>query len=147
MWKSLKRWPVLVALLVAVTAFAVGLVWLPFGSRVTRANCKRIKEGMTRTEVRAVLGTPWDDALLDPEGLSKSDESMVVDVWISKVRGKLLASSPVSCTLWMSSDLGLFVVFDEDDRVAFTVLCTDPDRPRSWLPGRVWRRLRARYGW
>jgi hypothetical protein len=24
-------------------------------------------------------------------------------------------------------------------RVAFTELCTDPDRPRSWLPGRVWR--------
>jgi hypothetical protein len=148
MRKSLKRWPVLLTLLVAVGTLTVVVVCLPYRSRVTRENCERIKEGMTRAEVRAVLGRPWDDALLDPEGLSKSDESMVVDVWVSKVRGKLLTSTPVSCSLWMgSSNLGLFVVFDENDRVAFTVLCTDPDRPRSWLPARVWQRLRARYGW
>jgi hypothetical protein len=44
MWKSLKRWPVLLALLVAVGPLA-------------------IKEGMTEPEVRAIVGKPWDRAL------------------------------------------------------------------------------------
>jgi hypothetical protein len=62
MWKSLKRQPVLVALLVAVGALALGLVFLP-GGRGTRENCERIQKGMTYAEVRAILGKPWDDAL------------------------------------------------------------------------------------
>jgi hypothetical protein len=66
MWKRLKRWPVLLALMVVLGGLAVGLVFLP-GGRVTRENCERIKEGMTEAEVRAILGKPWDDSLLDPE--------------------------------------------------------------------------------
>src|SRR5262250_1249754 len=76
MWKSLKRWPVLLALLVAFGGLAVGLVFLP-GGRVTRENCERIRVGMTEAEVRAILGKPWDDSLLDPEisfrGLEKGN--------------------------------------------------------------------------
>jgi hypothetical protein len=44
MWKSLKRGPVFLALLVAVGALAVAFVCLPYGSRVSRDNCERIKE-------------------------------------------------------------------------------------------------------
>jgi outer membrane protein assembly factor BamE (lipoprotein component of BamABCDE complex) len=73
MWKSLKRWPVLLALLFAVVAAAVGLVCLPRGSRVTRENCERIKKGMTMGEVRAILGEPWRDNLLDPDGPSERE--------------------------------------------------------------------------
>ena len=115
-----------------VGTLAVALLCLPYGSRVTRENCERIKEGMTEAEVRAILGKPWDDSLLDPEGPT-------MDVMLGVHVGY--------CRYWVGSDVGIAVVFDLNGQVVFTVLCTDPDRPRSWLPGRVWRRLRARYGW
>ena len=115
---------------------AVGLVCLP-GSRVTRENCERIKEGMTEAEVRAILGKPWDDSLLDPEG--PGDRDAVYPLSVYETLG--------SCSYWMGNNIGICVIFDRQGRAIFTQLCTDPDRPRSWLPQRVWRRLRSRYGW
>jgi hypothetical protein len=41
MWKKLKRWPVLLALLVVLGGLAVGLVFLS-GSRVTMANAANL---------------------------------------------------------------------------------------------------------
>jgi outer membrane protein assembly factor BamE (lipoprotein component of BamABCDE complex) len=81
MWKSMKRWPVLLAVLVVLAALAVGLVCLPYRSRVTRENCERIKEGMTEAEVRAILGKPWDDSLLDPDPPSHSDVEEARSLW------------------------------------------------------------------
>ena len=78
MWKPLKRWPVLLALLVGVGALTVALVCLPYGSRVTRENCERIKRGMTEAEVRAILGKPYENSLFDPEG--PDDQSLAVQI-------------------------------------------------------------------
>ena len=138
MLESLKRWPVLLALVVVLGGLAVGLVFLP-GGRVTRENCERIKEGMTFDEVRAILGKPWDDSLLDPEGPGDTWNEFQWEV----EHGSLIRWS----SYWMGSDVGIYVAFDQQGKVAFTKLCTGPDRPRSWLPQRVWRRLRDRYGW
>jgi outer membrane protein assembly factor BamE (lipoprotein component of BamABCDE complex) len=135
MWKSLKRWPVVLAVLIA--ALAVGLVPLPRGSRVTRENCERIQVGMTMDEVQAILGEPWNDRLLDPEGPSVWDR-LRVTAWLRVDR---------HCCYWMGRDVGIAVIFDDNGRARRTDLCTDPDRPRSSLPGRVWRRLRDRLGW
>jgi hypothetical protein len=149
MWKSLKRWPVLVALLVALGMLAAGLVCLPFGSRVTRENCERIKVGMTEAGVRAILGKPWDDSLLDPEGasplatahffLAQSDTGLLVPVEPRDRIGEYQK--------WIGSDFVLFVALTTDGRVARARLIPDHDRPQTSLPARVWRRLRARYGW
>jgi hypothetical protein len=136
MLNPLKRWPVLLALVVVLGGLAVGLPFLP-GGRVTRENCERIKEGMTEAEVPAILGKPWDDSLLDPEG--PGDRDAVYPLSVYETLG--------SCSYWMGSNVGICVIFDRRGRAIFTQLCTDPDRPRSSLPGRVWRRLRARYGW
>ena len=166
MWKSLKRWPVLsqirdspmsarrkylllsvlAAGLVWVTAggLAVGLVFLPREDRVT-ANCERIKKGMTEAEVRAILGKPWENSWLDPEGPTYSDAC-----WVLHSLADLPPWVQRKCThnhFWFGDNIGLFVAFDDDGRVACAVLFADPDRPRTWLPQRVWRRLRDRYGW
>jgi outer membrane protein assembly factor BamE (lipoprotein component of BamABCDE complex) len=137
MRKSLKRWPVLVALplLVAVGSLAVGLVCLPRGSRITEENCKRIQEGMTEAQVRAILGKPWEDSLFDPEG--------PVGARFTERRWKYSRE-------WISDDCQVFVTFDDNGRVLDAVLLPEVARDfsyRSWLPARVWRRLRARYGW
>jgi hypothetical protein len=47
----------------------------------------------------------------------------------------------------MGSKAGIFIAFDRQGRVAFHQICTDPDGRSSWLPARVWPRLRARYAW
>jgi hypothetical protein len=136
MWKSLKRWPVLLALLVAVGALAVGIVFLP-ASRVTRENCERIKEGMTEAEVRAILGKPCDNSLLDAEEAPLDDARYVV-----KPREKAAFLRGV----WASERVVMYVAFDDNNnRVACAWVATNSDR--SWLPARVWRRLRARVGW
>jgi hypothetical protein len=75
MWKSLERWPVLLALLVALSGLAVALLCLPYGSRVTPENCERIKVSMSEAEVLAILGKPWDDSLLDPDTNFREPES------------------------------------------------------------------------
>jgi hypothetical protein len=133
MWKSLKRWPVLVALLAPVAALAVGLVCLPYGNRVTLVNCKRIEQRMSEREVRAILGKPWDDSLLDPEGPTR----------VLKVPGSWNYSR-----WWIGDDCEMLVTFDENGRVIAPIFISDPwGRLPSSLPQRVWRRLRARYGW
>jgi hypothetical protein len=140
MWKSRKRWPVLLALLVAFGGLAVAFACLPYGSRVTRENCERIQEGMTEAEVRAILGKPWDDSLLDPEEPNAywAGESIVL------VRPERRVEFMYG-RYWMGDNIGFFVGFD-DDRVVTTLLYR-LEPPRSWLPQRVWRRLRARLGW
>jgi hypothetical protein len=61
MWKSLKRWPVLLALLMVIGLVSVALHYLVLGSRVTRDNFEKIKQGMSRQEVEAILGKPnWE---------------------------------------------------------------------------------------
>jgi hypothetical protein len=151
MWKSLKRWPVLLALLVAFGALAVALVYLPFGSRVTRENCERIQEGMTEAEVRAILGKPWGYSLLDPDGPS-FPEAWDLFLRLGDATDQSRKEVPHELwrkvDAWIGSKLIVFVCFDADSRVTYPgVLISDFDPPRTSLPARVWRRLRARYGW
>jgi hypothetical protein len=143
MWKSLKPWPVLLALLVAVGALAVGLLFLPRGGPVTPETCERVKEGMTEAEVGAILGKPFDDSLLDPEPLGCEFQ------WVPlQEDGSSELKAPAYNYFWVGGSLVLFVVFDHDGRVVSRELASGPDCPRSsWLPARVWRRLRERYGW
>jgi hypothetical protein len=145
MRKSLKRWPVLLALLVAVGALTVVLAWLPYGTPVTRENCERIKEGMTEAEVRAILGKPWDDSWLDPDPPSYSDVEEAKSLWTERALSN--ARGPLYICSWFGNDLGLYVYFDRDHQAVTTEFYSYADRPRSWLPARVWRRLRERYGW
>jgi hypothetical protein len=133
MWKWVKRRPVLVALLIAVTGLAVARSFLPYGGRVTRANCEGIDGGMTEAEVRTVLGKPWDDSMLDPEA----------PAWRIEWRDRAWKYS----RQWVGDDCEIIVMFDDEDRVVHRVFFPNVDRPNSSLPARVWRRLHARYGW
>jgi hypothetical protein len=145
MLKSLKRWPVPLTLLVMLGALAVGLVFLP-GGRVTRENCERIHEGMTEADVRAILGKPWDNSLLDPDPPGESDLEQARFLWALEEDGSSDRKAPAYSCFWVGSNLVLFVVFSHDGQVVSAEF-SDRLYARSWLPGRVWRRLRARYGW
>jgi hypothetical protein len=139
MRNPLKRWPVLLALLVAVVAVAIGLVCLPYGSQVTWVNGLRIKEGMTFADVRAILGKPWDDSLLDPDPPAHREL-----IWSSEPK-----TGP-RC-MWVGSDFYVLVYFDSNNKVETREVVgvgLSPDvLPHSSVPAGVWRRLRARLGW
>jgi hypothetical protein len=67
MRKRLKLLTVAVVLLAAGTTF---VLW-PRPDRITAANCARIREGMSRAEVEAILGGPPGDyrtVLTEPDG-------------------------------------------------------------------------------
>jgi hypothetical protein len=116
-WPVAKRWPVLLALLVAVGALAVGLACLPYGGRVTRENCEWVKVGMAEAEVRAILGKAWDDSLFDPER-----PSMVVEL-----QGPIWKYS----RQWVGDDCEIFATFDDNGRVMNRVLASArPPTPR-----------------
>jgi hypothetical protein len=141
LWKTLKRWPVVLALVVVLGGLAVAFACLPRGGRVTRENCERIEEGMTEAEVRAILGKPWDNWLLDAEGPTDSNSEFR--------RFQMLRElfKPRYLYFWVGDNVTTYVAFGDDNRVFFRQTFSDPDRPHSWLPARVWRRLRERLGW
>jgi len=95
---------------------------------------------MTLPEVRAILGKPFDDSLLDPEGPPNIDASDARLLW-----GEMPERGTIR--LWISESVVMWIAFGDDNRVKAAWMDSDPKPPRSWLPGRVWRRLRARYGW
>jgi hypothetical protein len=144
MWQSLKRRPVLFPLLSTVGALAVGLVCFPYGRGVTPANCERIQEGMTEAEVRALLGKPWDDSLLDPDG--PGEAGTIRHSPIHYLGEDPVVVETVHCDQWIGDNLTVFVVFDDDRRVVSVEVFSDPGYPQTRLPARVWRRLRARCG-
>jgi hypothetical protein len=139
MWRPLKRWRVLLALLAGLVT--VALLCLPYGSRITRASCEKVQEGMTEAEVCAILGKPWGNSLLDPE---------VAGSWEFGIfwPREMVACRPGEYSReWVGEDIEMFVVFNDEGQVAWASLHTDVACPRTWLPARVWRRLRGRDGW
>jgi hypothetical protein len=154
MWKH--RYILLPALLFPLGVLILGLHFLPYGNGVTRENYQRIKVGMTEAEVRAILGKPWDDSLLDPEGPNYGHASMHV---YGLVRPSAHLPALLKQVTWMGDNLSVDVSFGVDGRVcqsvlndAYQIWVGDDetgrmiDRPRTSLTDRVKRRLRARLG-
>jgi hypothetical protein len=117
---------------------------------------------MTEAEVLAILGKPWDDdSLLNPERPSDlalqpaysfmRENQLQVGrmMWLPLIQRAEEPRIPVAVNgyFWTSGGLVMIVISDDKDRVMFAKMVSDPDPPRTWLPARVWRRLRARYGW
>jgi hypothetical protein len=63
----------LLALGVLALLGAAAFVLWPRPNRVTRENYDRIRKGMSRAEVEAILGPPGDYSTVDSEGLGVSD--------------------------------------------------------------------------
>jgi hypothetical protein len=144
-------------MLVALSALAVAFVWLPRGSRVSLANGQRLKVGMTEAEVFGILGHPWEDSWHDPESpslevkigmLSKGDQV----IFKKRLQRQDQQFEPIPPSygrrsFWIGDGLLVFVAYDEDNRVIFAEVYSDPRVVQSLLPVRLWRRLRSRYGW
>jgi hypothetical protein len=100
---------VLAALAVMIAAGAV-VLWLQSEqARVTQANFERIRDGMTRAEVAAILGPPGDfrtkeSIVLEPPTVDRvihypppGPPMVAYDQWISDSHVASIAFCPASC--------------------------------------------------
>src|ERR1700704_6578619 len=104
-------------LLAVITAAAIGvsLLWMPGKDRVTAENYARIKLGMTRDEVVAILGKPWDDSLFDPEPPTRywvSGNISSLDNHPYSGRTDIATSDFLGATFWYGDDYMIGAVFD-----------------------------------
>jgi hypothetical protein len=144
----MRRRTLLVALvgLAVVVAAVVVLLW-PRAGRVTRANRDRIRIGMSRADVEAILGPPGDYAtVLFCEGSGSAVDPR--EVYAEAAR----SFSPVNArdrdqACWCGNDCVIFIAFDVDGRV----LGQSSMQPRIWdqslLDNLLWRVKRQWRRW
>jgi hypothetical protein len=133
------RWKVLVALAgLAVLAAEAFVLW-PREDRITEDNFQRIKDGMTRREVEAILGPPGDHAS-GPVAFPVRGEPKT---WEGRRAGGMVGGS-MFC--WVDDSFFIGVGFDHDDNVRAVVsgpLIRKPQGPFDnlvWRAERQWRR-------
>jgi hypothetical protein len=124
------------ALLVVVLVAGGTVVWLavPQGQRVTEANCKRIHEGMARSEVVEILGDKGDERTRPT-----ADEGFApYKVW---------PYLTVEWGVWRGDVINFFVGYDRQGLVVDTQNApTDPQDVGvvelfRWRRERAWRRF------
>jgi SmpA / OmlA family len=97
--RTLRR--LLLILALAVLVAASGSFLLPRGdARITQANCDKIREGMTKQEVEAILGPPGNYTGW-PHAVPESSRELVAS------------------GLWVGEDGIILVSFDGDEKVDF----------------------------
>lgn len=123
-----------------VVLFAL-LALIPMPSRATRANYDRVKKGMSRVEVHAILGAPGDYRN-QPTRFWRGVSEKILYSWISEA-GK---PEPVfEC--WQSDD-GLFeVVFDPPEVVVATGYTDAGENDKGPIGNYLWRASRPWHPW
>jgi outer membrane protein assembly factor BamE (lipoprotein component of BamABCDE complex) len=123
-------------LLIALPAVAVVVAaWLRWPrTAITRENAAKVKEGMTRAEVEAILGGPARNETTERDGWFVTLMRSWVVVWNDRTPASAFSRS------WTGHACAILVAFDGDGRVVqvrlTNVLATGGgplDRLRRWL--------------
>jgi hypothetical protein len=142
----MRRRTLLVALAGLAVLVAVGVVVLwPGPDRITRANFQRIKQGMRRAEVEAILGPPGDYRT-GPMDMFQiefgSDFEGDAGLWVRWASRGYVAEPG----MWLSDEAQIYLVFDREDAVRHMVrlsgklVDSDPLDNLLWRAKRQWRR-------
>jgi hypothetical protein len=136
----------------ALLAFAVLYVRLATEpDRATIQYYQRIRLGMTRGEVQAILGKPWDDSLCDPDAPSSvllspaivlGGGKSVDDLFYYNYRDS--ADMFYRPTLWYGKGILIGAVFDENGVLIGKGAQRIPEEPQRSLPSRMWHRVYKR---
>jgi hypothetical protein len=134
------------ALLAVLMLVGVGIapfvMWpTPPATAITRENAARIKPGMTRAEVEALLGGPERH---EADGILKPDPGQKLAPGVAPERVEDLMHPEVftdaSVCRWKTNNLMIVVYFGDDDRVSgcdcYSAQLVNPtilDRLRRWL--------------
>ena len=124
--QAMRRRKLLLALAGLAVAVAVGAIVLqPGTNRVTRENYARVRVGMNRTEVYAILG-PAGDYRTGPVEYSG------VAIHGNEVGPAPFEGRDFAC--WLSDQAYIVVIFDEDECVQKVPYCLSGGRRTSLSP-------------
>jgi hypothetical protein len=124
----------------AVVVAAGALVQWPRSSLITQEHCGRIRAGMRRTEVEAILGVPPGDYRT---GATDSDFSE------GHIRDMESSYRTIGMTLqrWQNDAVICLVVFDRKDRVFLEIHNSDHRQAMGVLDTVCWRVKRQWHRW
>jgi hypothetical protein len=138
MWR--RKLVLALAGLAVVVAAGVVVLWPRPPSRITRENYARVRVGMNRTEVYAILGPAGDDRTgpVEYSGVA--------------IHGNELGPAPFegrNFAFWLSDQAYIVVIFDEDERVQKVPYCLSAGRRISQGPldNLLWRAKRQWHRW
>ena len=149
MWR--RTLLVALAALAVVVAAGVVVLWPRPSLRITLENCKRIREGMSRAEVEAILGPPGDYRTGPGETGHGSTENMFwtldsPDVAPGMHWSNVSQSDPGLWAIWLSDSATVIIGIDDSGTVVFK-----RERPRrttqSPLDNFLWRVKRQWHRW
>ena len=129
------------AVLIAVGVFAL---W-PRTDRVTRANFDRLRIGMSRAEVEALLGPPADYTTvpLHNPWCGPDDVDSAVDL-----SNESVARAPADgLSLWATDQALVLTTYDPDDMLADPGFLPCTRLPQSALNNLLWRAKRQWHRW
>jgi hypothetical protein len=137
----MRRRKLLAALAVGLAVLAAAALWprTPRGERVTRDNYDRLREGMSRAEVEAILGSPGDYRT-GPSTLSQESTFFIIEVHGGS--GEAHFSRPV---YWTTDTLEIVAYHHPDGTLSefgYRPLEPDDSGPIDylrWRAKRVWR--------
>jgi hypothetical protein len=136
-----RRWLLALAGLLLLAAGVV-TVW-PQPERITRENFERIREGMTRAEVEAILGPPGDYAsgptMLQPDGPTRAH--------VFDEDDSLPHLPPDRFGVWERDSAGIYVDYTRSGTVGVVTFSPLMRRPQSILESLRWRAERQWRRW
>jgi hypothetical protein len=131
-----------IACIVALAACAIGL-WLlwPAPSAITRENAAKIKDGMTRAEVEAILGGPARDETTGPIDIdTTTHEDADVEGMHMLMLARVFLADEHPSLVWRSDYVIIRMRLDADGVVSVcrvVPVCREPESPldriRRWL--------------
>ena len=143
-------------LLMVLAGLAVVVVLRPRPpSRITLENCNRIREGLSRAEVEAILGPPGDYRTGPGETGHGSTENMfwTPDRSLDVARGMDWSNfsqspdAPGLCAIWLSDSATVIIGIDDSGTVVFKREWPRRTTPQGPLANLLWRLKRQWRRW
>jgi hypothetical protein len=148
--RSRKLVAVTAAALVVLLAIVACLLW-PQPNRITQQNFDRIREGMSRGEVVAILGAPGDyrtaPSEFDWQGPRGARAFCGDDIWVRAEGDRKLLLSESRTETWDGDEASAIVIFDASDRVFATDYLDNKKEEQTLLENLAWRAKRVWHRW
>jgi hypothetical protein len=113
-------------------------------SRLTIENCDRIREGMTRAEVEAIVGVPPGDYRTRPPDDEKIDSSSMASFQKMQSTARWFGET---LEMWRNDQVRLAVVFDSEDKVNHEMHGKPATSDAGPLECFLWRANRQWHRW
>jgi hypothetical protein len=142
---------VVLAALAVLVAAGVVVLW-PRADRITEENCGRIHEGMTPTEVEAILGPPGDyrsgptkHPLMHATQTEKGQTMPISFLYLDEIEAPKIQGETTQ--KWLSDHGDVHVYYDSTGFVRGRTFWSAQPKPQGLLDNLLWRAQRQWHRW